>query len=155
MTDFLTSNVQTTAGTKFFVSEDKPTDNTESGYEAVTWEEIGEVVDGGDIGRVYEWVTHSAIGRRGVIRRKGTFDDGAPTWQLGKDATDDGQKIMLEARDSDDSYAFKIELQDGTTFLFMAQVGSYNTNLGTANSIVGATAELGIDAGTIIEVEPD
>lgn len=139
------SDVFTSAGTKIYTSSALPSTFDKAGYEALTWVEIGEVVDMGEFGRNYNLVTHNPLGDRRTIKRKGSYNDGAITLQLGRDSADTGQAALITALASDDSKAFKIVLQDTTHLYTTAQVMSYTNNIGSVDQITGSTVTLEID----------
>ena len=149
----MASNVRTTAGTTIGVSASAPATYDAAGFGALTFTEIVEVTDFGDFGRVYDLVTHNPVAGRRTVKRKGNFNDGAVTLQLGRDASDAGQALCRTALDDDSSYYFDITLQDGTDLYFSAQVMSFPYGLGNGNSITGGTITLEID-DDIIEVAP-
>ena len=70
---------------------------------------------------------------------------------MARDAKDAGQALMTEALDTDDSYSYCIQLQDGSRFYFTAQCMSFKTSVGGVDSITGKSAQLEID-DDIIEV---
>jgi hypothetical protein len=145
--------VHTSAGTKIYIGGKGPLLD-ESAFQL-----IGEIVNPGEFGRVYEEIQHTSLDNRNVRKFKGSRNDGNMNMQLGRDPSDDGQADLIVALDDDDDYNFKVELNDDpggtgdspTTILFKAKVMSYTTNIGDANSIVAATALLGIQSGTIVE----
>jgi len=121
---------------------------------ADTFKVIGEITDIGEFGRVYEEITAKVVNRRDTVRAKGNYDDGTITLTLNRDLSDEGQAAIYAARDEDDDYNIRIELNDalktgagphhGTRFDFKAKVFSFTTKLGGSNSFVGATVKLGI-----------
>ena len=138
------SEVFTSAGTKYYIGA-LPETYDQSNMEAVEYSELGEVVDGGSFGRVYNVVNHNPLGDRRTVKRKGSYNDGSINLQLAISEDDDGQDMAEEALDSDDSYAIKCVLQTGTAYYFSAQVTSFTVNIGTADSIAGANINLEID----------
>jgi hypothetical protein len=64
---------------------------------------------------------------------------------------DAGQVLLLAAQDSDDSYSFKITLQDGTVNYFTGQVMSYRTSIGSVDQITSASVTVEVDSD-IVEV---
>ena len=68
-----------------------------------------------------------------------------------KDKSDAGQVIALAALASDNAYAFKVVLQDGTIEYFSGRVMSYNVQVGNTDQITGADINIGISTN-IIEV---
>ena len=146
----------TSAGTKLYVSAGAPATYDQSGFEAVSWTEVGEITDISEFGRVYSSVTHNPIGDRQTVKRKGSYDDGNITLQLARVPADTGQVILVAAVDSDDSHSFKVVLNDfattsATTMYFSAQVLSYTTNIGNVNKITTAACAVNID-NSVVEV---
>jgi hypothetical protein len=135
----------TTAGATFAIKNAAPATYNSVGFAALAWILIGEVVDAGEFGRVYELVTHNPIGDRRTVKRKGSFNDGAITLQLARVSTNVGQAEIIAALPLDTKISFRIVLQDGNVFYFTGAVLSYTTNLGSVNQIVGATVQFEID----------
>lgn len=146
-----TSAAFTSAGSIISVSENAPATYNQVGFEALSYTEIGEVTDMGEFGKTYNVVTHMRIADRQVVKRKGSYNNGTMALQMARVPSDAGQAILVEAVDSDDSYSFKLELQDGSVFYFSAQVTSYPLAVGNVDSITAATVNVEID-NDIIEV---
>lgn len=144
----------TAAGTTIGMSAVLPASLTASAYAALTYTDIGEITDGGSIGRTYNMVNHLPLSKRGVVKLKGSFDDGTMTIQAAFAPGDAGQILIDTAIDDDAFYAFEIELQDGTKIYFQAQLSSAPVNIGTADSVVGTTFNVSVKSGTIIRVLP-
>ena len=147
------SGAFTSAGSKIYIAPNMPGAYNQAGFEAIdgTFVEIGEVTDLGEFGREYNLVTHNPLADRRTVKRKGSYNDGAVSMQLARVPTDAGQALLLTARDSDDSYPFKVVLQDSTIQYFSGQVMSYTTNVGSVDQITGATVAVEID-NDIIEI---
>lgn len=145
------STAVTSAGTTIAVTATAPATYDSTGFGALAFTTIGEVVDLGEFGRQYNLVTHNPLGDRRTVKRKGSYNDGTIAMQLARDSTNSGQVVLDAAKDSDDSYSFKVTTQDGTVFYFSAQVMSYTINVGGVDSIFGSTVNLEID-NDIIEV---
>lgn len=150
----MASGAFTSAGTKFYIGAVLPATYDQAGFEAVVWTEIGEIVDGGEYGRAYNLVTHNPLGDRRTVKRKGSYNDGTVALQLARVPTDDGQDDLIVALDSDDSFPFKVVLQDTTHQYFSAQVMSYTTNVGTVDQITAAAVSLEIDNDIIETTAP-
>lgn len=144
----------TSAGSKLSISAVLPATFDAAGYGALTFAEVGEVTDLGEFGREYALVTHNPIGTRKTLKRKGSYNEGALALQMARVPGDAGHIILIAARDDDASYAFSVELQDGTLMYFTAQTMSYKTGVGSVDTITGATANLEIDSDEIVEVAP-
>lgn len=145
------SEAFTSAGTKFYMAAAMPATYDATGFGALTWTEIGEVSDLGEFGRTYNVVTFNPLGDRRTVKRKSSYNDGAITAQMARVPSNAGQALLNTALDSDDSYPFKVVLQNGAIFYFSAQVASYTTNVGNSEQITSATVNVEID-NDIIEV---
>lgn len=142
----------TSAGSKLYIggsSLENPADDV--------FQEVGEVVNIGEFGRVYAEVTHINLSDRNVKKHKGSRNDGTITLQLAKDMDDDGQDDLRVALDIDLDYNFKITENDdpggtgdsGTISYFKAKVMSFTTNIGGPDQIVGSNVGLGIKSGSL------
>lgn len=144
----------TAAGTIVSLSASVPASVTASAYAALTYTEVGEITDGGSIGRTYNMVDHLPLSKRGRVKLKASYDDGTMTIQAAFAPGDAGQQLVETALDDDSFYSVKVELQDGTVIYSQAQVTSAPVNIGTADSVVGTTFTLAIKSGSIIRVLP-
>ena len=145
-----TSDVRTSAGSTLLVYAGKPVTYTEAGFRQLQFTEVGEITDLGEFGREYTQVSHNPLKKRGVVKRKGSYNEGSISLPMARDANDDGQAILSIAANSDASYSYCIRLQDGSRFFFTAQCMSFKTRVGSVDSITGKTAQLEID-GEILE----
>lgn len=144
----------TSAGSTLAISANPPATITATGYGALTYTDIGEVTDGGSIGRTYNTVSYNPLATRGTVKLKGSFDDGTMTLQLSYAPGDPGQVLLETALDDDDFYSFELTLQNGTIIYFQAQVNSAPVNVGTTDTITGMTVSLGIKSGSIVKKHP-
>lgn len=136
--------VYTTAGTTLHSTAAAPATFDGTGYAALTWTEIGEVVSIGAYGREYDKVTHKPLKSRGTVKRKGSFDEGTMSVNMGKDTKDAGQVLLKTASLSDADYSFKMVYQNGDVEYFRAQVMNFKNDPGEASKIVGASVDLDI-----------
>jgi len=143
------------AGTKLNVSASAPATYDAAGYAALTWtsNEVGEVVNMGEFGSQFSLITQELLNSRIVKKFKGNINYGALQLELGRAPGDAGQVILLAALASDNSYTFRVTLQDGTKQYFTGKVMSYTTNVGTSNQITAAACLVEID-NPIVEVAP-
>ena len=148
--------VRTSAGTTIATSAVVPATFDSTGYAALTYSPIGEVVDVGELGRVYTLVTHNPVGNRSTQKLTGSFNEGKITLQIGLDSADAGQVLLKAACVLDSLYSFKMILQGGRIFYFQALVMSFKTSVGTVDNIIKATVELEISTSStgvgIIEI---
>lgn len=135
--------VRTSAGSTIAISATIPATFNEAGYEAlVDWSTIGEVTDLGEFGREFALVTHNPVGSRGTVKKKGSFNEGSMTLQLGLDTDDAGQIKAQAAALSDNDYSFRVTLQSGDVFYFQAQTMSFKIGVGSVDQITAATITL-------------
>ena|SRR5437764_9494295 len=149
----MTSLVRTSAGTQFYVSD--PISALNTTYDAPTFATgtyvpVAEVTDLGSFGKKYNKVAFNPLGSRITVKRKGSYDSGSMTVKLGQSITDPGQTKMIAASNSDNSYAFKVVLQSGTTYYFTGQVLSWQIDISTVDTITGATVDLEIDNDIVV-----
>ena len=148
------SQALTSAGTLVYISATVPGAYTEAGWLAIgggSWTLIGEVVTVPDYGVQYRVVNHNPIGSRKTYKRKGSYDEGQVALTMARAPSDAGQTICIAAKDSDDSYSFKVVTGYLKQF-FPAQVTSYTTNRGGVDSILMATVNLAIDGEVVDSV---
>lgn len=136
------SNVITAAGTTFAVSAVLPTTHDQAGFEALSFTDIAELVDGGSAGKTFNKVDHSALSEREVLSLKGSFTQGVRALSLGRDIADAGQTLLLAGLEVDEAYSFSITYQNGDIDYFTATVDSYTDDIGTIDTIVGSTTSL-------------
>jgi len=134
--------VITSAGVAFATSATLPATHDSTGFAALTFIPIGEVVDGGSAGKNYNKVDHSPLSEREVLSIKGSYTQGTRTLELGKILIDAGQIALATGLDSDLPYAFSLTMQNGDVYYFIATVDSFTLNIGTIDSIVGSTVAL-------------
>jgi hypothetical protein len=138
--------VKTAAGTIISISATVPGTFDQAGYEGsgMNFVPIGEITDGGEHGRKYASIKHSPLATRGIVKFKGSFDEGTKTLQLGLDSDDAGQIIAKAASVSDNDYSFKVAYPGGDIDYFQAKVMSYVKGTKTVDTIVTATIEIDI-----------
>lgn len=136
--------VRTSAGTSIGITASAPATFNVAGYDALTFTTIGEVTDISEFGREYSLVTHNPIGNRATVKKKGSFNEGSVTIQLGLDTDDAGQILAKAAVTSDAPYYFKITTQNGDIYYFPALVMSFTVGVGNVDSITSATMQVEI-----------
>lgn len=146
--------VHTSAGSTLEIASGLPATYDATGFAAITgWKVVGEITDLGEFGKEFSTVKHNPLGSRKTQKRKGSYDNGSLQLKMGRDVADLGQAAMIAARDSDNSYAFRVTLQDGTKAYFTGQVMSYKTSVGSVDQITGASTNVEIDSD-VVEVAP-
>lgn len=139
------SLAMTSAGSKLWIGL-PPASQTLVALQAVSYTEVKEVVDIGEFGASYALVTHNPLGDRITVKRKGSKNNGTLAVQMAYAPADPGQTLLAAAVDSDSSYSYKVELQDGTEFLFTAQAMGYPIQVGGVDSITSSTCNIEIDS---------
>lgn len=134
--------VMTSAGSTFALSASIPATYDASGYNALTYTAVGEVTDVGEVGREYNLVNFNPLGTRITKKFKGSYQAGSITLQFGRDFTDSGQILLGAAAFSDNTYSFKITLQNGKKLYFTGMVMSLKTNVGSVDQITSASAQI-------------
>lgn len=144
--------IQTSAGSTFSIATALPGTFDATGYNALTWQVVGEVTDIGEFGKEYNLVTHMPVATRQAKKLKGSYNNGAITLQMARDqAVANNQDKLKTALASDASYAFRVVLQDGTKLYFTGKVMSYKTSVGGVDQVTGASCAVEID-NDIVEV---
>lgn len=148
------TEAMTSAGSTLAISAALPATVTPTAYAALTFTTIGEITDLGAIGRTYNEVTHSPIGTRGLVKLKGSFNDGTKTVQAAYAPGNAGQALVQTALDDDAFYSFKETLQNGAVIYYQAQVLSAPINIGSVDTVTGTTFQISLKSGTIKIVQP-
>lgn len=145
--------VHTSAGTTLGLAEDAPATYDEAGYAALTFTEIGEVSDLGEIpSRIYELVTWQPIAERGMRKSKGGYQIGSQTITVGIDPEDAGQTLVDAATNADTIYSVEIAHPELGTIYARALVMGGPKSYGDVNSI--ATRQVTLEY-TIVDKTTD
>ena len=147
------SNAQTAAGVAFYIGAAAPATYDKAGYEAVTWEKVGEISNiSGDIGKIFNLATFSLLEQRGIVKRKGGYNNGSVTVEYAYYRTDSGQEDLIAAENVDIPLPYKISLTDADT----TQVYYMGLVMGTPISIGGAedflTSSVNIEIDSVSDV---
>ena len=113
---------------------------------ALTYAEIGEVEDAGELGDEASTADFVALANRRKRKVKGTFDAGTQQITLGHDPKDVGQKAVKNAVSSDDNFAIQMDYGDGSADFYTGQVLSYRKQIGSADSIRKASVSIAINS---------
>lgn len=143
--------IMTSAGSTIAISATLPGSETSGAYGGLSYTVLGDVSDLGSFGKVYNEVSFLPLATRAKQKFKGSYDNGTLALKLAKNKSDAGQVIALAALASDNAYAFKVVLQDGTIEFFSGRVMSYNIQVGGTDQITGSDINIGITTN-IIEV---
>lgn len=100
-------------GRKLFVSTTAaPSDLDETGFEALTYTEVGNVGNIGQSGTEENIINYDTMDSVVTFKQKGIANAGDPTVEVAYDATDPGQMLLRAHAETRVSYAFKFELDD-------------------------------------------
>ncbi|CAD7335318.1 hypothetical protein FIM10_02150 [Sphingomonadales bacterium 56] len=128
--------VNTSAGTTLGLSAAAPATYNAAGYAALTYTNVGEVSDLGDIpSRIYELVNWAPIAERAARKAKGGYNLGSQTITVGIDKADAGQLLVDTATNSDAAYSVKIAHPQLGTIYARALVMGGPKNYGDVNTI--------------------
>lgn len=144
--------VFTSAGTTLAIASAAPGTYNEAGYEALSFTEIGEVSDLGDIpSRVYDIVNWRNIANRGDSKAKGGYTLGSQTITVGIDPDDAGQAMLDTATEADTAYSIKISNPNLGDIYARALVMGGPRNYGDANTI--ATRQVTLEYTIVSQTE--
>lgn len=110
----------------------------------VSWTEVSDLTDIGDFGDEAEVVSYEVIGDGRTRKLKGTRNAGTFDVTVARKAGDPGQDAMRVAELANSPVSLKVELEDGTQFLFAGLVMSAKRTLGGANDVIKITYSIEI-----------
>ena len=141
-------DVSATTGTTLGMSATLPTtydDNATTGYASLTFTDIGEVIDVGELAKAYNVLSHQTVARAYPQKIKDTYDIGNVSISLGRVSSDTGQALLQTALASSASYAFELVLPSGDTGNFTGKI--IKAGMG---SVASGAVEM-----TMVEIAPD
>ena len=131
----------TATGTAIAISAAVPATQTEAGYTALTFTEIGGVEKLGPIGANVSKITFQPL-KGALEKHKGPADYGSLSPTMAHDETDAGQVLLRTASEPGNNalYAFKVTYPNGAIRYFQARVFGYqDTAEGAESLVMGAT----------------
>ena len=143
------SNAQTAAGVEFYIGAAAPATYDKAGYEAVTWVKVGEISNiGGDIGKMFSLATFALLETRGIVKRKGGYNNGSVTIEYAYYRTDAGQEDLIAGEDNDAPLPFKIVLTDTDTthVYYMGLVMGTPISIGGSEDFLTSSVNIEIDS---------
>jgi hypothetical protein len=150
----MAGDIETTSGTKFYISTNAASTATDTilEYEALTWIEVKEIEDLGNVGDVSTEVTGAAIGDSRIRKAKGARNAG--TMNIVAFDTvplDAGQIAVIAAEATNSNYAFKIQNPTpavGTAAIkyFRGLVMSNEVRYGTNDNIRRRAFNIGVNS---------
>lgn len=152
--------INTASGAKLFIASAAGTPATLTAYQALTWQEVGEIEDLGEFGDESESVNFTALSDARTRKLKGPRDAGSMPIVVGDDMLDEGQIAMEAAEATPLDWPFKVVLNDAVTIAgdnsehyFFGKVFSKRRNVGNASNVVRRTFNVGINS-TILSTDP-
>jgi len=145
----MTANVMN--GTTIGISATLPATYDAAGYGALTFTNIAEVLDIGELAKAYNVVTHQTVGRDYPEKLKGTYDIANVTLTLGKVKTDAGQVALQTALTSANSVAFVITLPSGNSGSFTGKVIKAGQGAVAVDGVETTVVEVTVDPNTLFE----
>jgi len=141
-------DVTVNTGATVGISATLPTtydDDAGTGYASLTFIDIGEIVDVGEISKDWEEVSHQAVGRSYPQKLKDTYNIDTVSLTVGRVTSDTGQAAIQTALDSVDSVAFEVTMNGGDVINFTGKV---------MKAGVGEISSGGIET-TVVDISPD
>lgn len=140
----------TAAGTGLAISAGIPATQTEAGYEALTYTEIGNVESLGGFGASTEVVSFQPL-KGPQQKHKGPTNYGSLTPTIALDETDAGQTLLSTASAPTNNalYAMRVEKPDGSKRYFQVRVFGMPETVGAANSMITAAPVLEINTPVV------
>lgn len=138
-------------GSKVYLSAGVPATADAAGFGALAYTEIKEVTDLGALGPESAVIMHQPVGENVSYKLKGSKNFGQLTLKAARAPTDPGQLLVVAAEASNNAYAMKLVLQNGTIMYAQVLVMSYKTSVGGQSQVVSVDITMEI-SGTIITV---
>lgn len=146
----MADDVKPGLGAFFLIVDDIPATEDETGYEALTLAEVGELTDIPEYGPEHDTVTHVPL-KTGITQKfHGAINQGSVTLPMALSKTDTGQIALRAALASKKRVTFCTTYADGSKDYMQGKVMSYMRGA-SINSVVQASIRIEIET-TIIEV---
>jgi len=148
------TDVSVTTGTTVGMSAALPTtydDDAGTGYPSLTFTDIGEIIDMGEIAKAFNVINHQSVGRAYPQKLKDTYDIANITLTLGRVSSNTGQALLQTALAASASYAFEVVLPSGDTASFTGQVIKAGIGAVASGNIETTMVDLAIDPETLFE----
>jgi hypothetical protein len=151
-----TNSAYTSAGSKIYITSGLPATEDQAGYEALSYDEIGEVVSIAEYGPSSGVINHNKLSTQIIEKFKGSRDFGNFAIGVGRAPGDAGQSTCVAAEQSNNRYSFKVTHGDTggstpTTEYYQAIVSTFTTNIGSAEQVTAANINIAITT-RIIEI---
>ena len=139
------------AGSTLAISAAAPASEDAAGYNALTWTNIGEITELGELGATSNLITHNPVSDKITRKLKGARNFGAMNLSMARDTSDAGQTLLRTAAAADGLYSFRLTLQNGAKMYFRGLVMGTPTSVGGVDSVTAMTCNLELSSA-IVEV---
>lgn len=143
----LASKAFAAAGSSIYISAAMPATHDATGFAALTWTEIGNLIDAGSgFGKQTNTTNFEPLAKKEIEQIPTNFTSGSPqiTYAYDLDGTDSGQAIMVAAAESEDYHSIKLVLSNGDVVYCKARVMGTPLNVGTVGNLVQYQSTLSI-----------
>ncbi|WP_138438595.1 hypothetical protein [Marinobacter alexandrii] len=147
----------TSTGTRLYVVAADPATFDEAGYAALSYTEVGEVIDLPEYGPNVQVVESNPLATGITEKFKGFINYGSQSMGLEFDSADAGQQILaagVEGATKNQQHAVKVLFQDGSVDYYSCRIFSYTKAPGSANSMVGSTVQVEINTPIVRVAAP-
>ena len=144
-------SIESTLGTRLFVSATLPATQDAAGYEALTWTEVDEITGLGTFGASAAEIAHNAINRGYTQYVKGQIDYGTLTVGMAGSKGDAGQAILKSGADGANvrlPHSVKILDASGDALYSYGPILSHQYSY-EGGAIVGASSSIRMSAPLI------
>lgn len=132
------------------VAAGKPATIDAAGFGALSFSEIGEILEWGEIGDTSEDSTETTLKGR-VMHTNGAVDGGTSdfTFLRSKDSSDTGQALLIAKNNTNDDVSFKITDPDGEISYFHGKVANVRDRARSASTQKGMTGQARINCAVV------
>jgi hypothetical protein len=145
-------------GTKLYIGAALPATNDQSGYESVSWTEVGLVESFSEFGPNHNIGSFTPIGTGVACKYMGTADYGEISMVIAKSTTDSGLQDLMAHVGDVDKLPFKIALSNtaatkSTCYYFPGLTKSAMVNIGSGDELVRVNVTI-VPVQAFIETDP-
>lgn len=133
------ARIQLAVGTRVYVSAGEPATYDTTGFNALSYTEVGKIESIGEYGGSAEVSSFTPLNDGIVDKLKGSIDYGSAALSIGRLTGDVGQGILKDGFDGnnrDTVHSFKIINSDGATAFFTGLISSFVTVQDGANNVI-------------------
>jgi len=142
--------VFSTVGSTLSISAGVPATVNAAGFGALTYTEIKELTDIGMIGGDTAIIDHMPVNHNSVYKLKGTRQPGSLAVKGGFAPTDPGQILARAGDNSNNAYAVKLTLQNGTIFYSQGLINGFKVGVGGQSAITAMEVNIALSGELVI-----